>query len=98
VVAFASVHVIADQTERAAARRILQSSTKRQWTQPIGFAHALFEVAVDALKRTKDLSSHASIRDAVAATNLKTVVGDVKWGGGGPFKNVSKTRWCSASG
>jgi len=27
----------------------------------------------------------------VAATSLKTVVGDVKWGGGGPFKNVSKT-------
>ena len=68
-----------------------ESTTKRQWTQPIGFAHALFEVAVDALKRTKDLGSHASIRDAVAATNLKTVVGDVKWGGGGPFKNVSKT-------
>jgi branched-chain amino acid transport system substrate-binding protein len=27
----------------------------------------------------------------VAATNLKTVVGDVKWGGPGPFRNVSKT-------
>ena len=33
----------------------------------------------------------AATCDAVAATNLKTVVGDVKWGGGGPFKNVSKT-------
>ena len=31
------------------------------------------------------------VRDAVAATNLKTVVGPVKWGGHGPFKNVSKT-------
>ena len=68
-----------------------ETATKRQWTQPIGFAHALFEVAVDALKRSKDLNSNASIRDAIAATNLKTVVGDVKWGGGGPFKNVSKT-------
>ncbi len=27
----------------------------------------------------------------MAATQLKTVVGDVKWGGQGPFKNVSKT-------
>ena len=29
-----------------------QAATKKQWTQPIGFAHALFEVAVDVLKRT----------------------------------------------
>ena len=46
---------------------------------------------MDALKRTKDLGSHAAIRDAIRATQLKTVVGDVKWGGPGPFKNVSKT-------
>ena len=31
------------------------------------------------------------MRDAVAATSLATVVGPVKWGGQGPFKNVSKT-------
>jgi branched-chain amino acid transport system substrate-binding protein len=68
-----------------------ESTTRTQWTQPIGFAHALFEVAVDSLKRTKELGNHASLRDAIKATNLKTVVGDVKWGGPGPFKNVSKT-------
>lgn len=67
-----------------------ESSTSKQWTQPIGFAHGLFEVAVDALKRAKS-SKPADIRDAIAATNLKTVVGEVKWGGEGPFKNVSKT-------
>jgi branched-chain amino acid transport system substrate-binding protein len=67
-----------------------ESATKKQWTQPIGFAHALFEVAVDALKRAKD-ASNTSLRDAVAATHLATVVGPVKWGGQGPFKNVSKT-------
>lgn len=33
----------------------------------------------------------ADIRDVIAATSMKTVVGDVKWGGQGPFKNVSKT-------
>ncbi len=68
-----------------------ETTAKKQWTQPIGFAHALFEVAVDALKRAKDPGNAESLRDAIAATNLKTVVGDVKWGGGGPFKNVSKT-------
>ena len=67
-----------------------ESSTKKQWTQPIGFAHALFEVASDALKRSKSLKA-ADVRDAVAASKLKTVVGDVAWGGQGPFKNVSKT-------
>jgi branched-chain amino acid transport system substrate-binding protein len=87
-------HPFTSSLTRQSAKQLAESyesTTKRQWTQPIGFAHALFEVAVDSLKRTKDLGSHAAIRDAVAATSLKTVVGDVKWGGGGPFKNVSKT-------
>ena len=30
-------------------------ATKRPWTQPIGFQHALFEVAIDVLKRAKTL-------------------------------------------
>jgi branched-chain amino acid transport system substrate-binding protein len=42
-------------------------------------------------KRAKDLGSAAAVRDAIAATKLKTVVGDIVWGGSGPFKNVSKT-------
>jgi len=67
-----------------------EASTKKQWTQPIGFAHALFEVAADALKRSKGIGAK-DVRDAVVATNLNTVVGPVKWGGAGPFKNVSKT-------
>jgi len=67
-----------------------EASTKKQWTQPIGFAHALFEVAADALKRAKSTGAK-DVRDAVAATQLATVVGPVKWGGQGPFRNVSKT-------
>jgi branched-chain amino acid transport system substrate-binding protein len=39
----------------------------------------------------------------VAATNLATVVGPVKWGGAGPMKNVSKTplvlgQWVKSTG
>ncbi|WP_241021546.1 ABC transporter substrate-binding protein [Burkholderia sp. Ac-20353] len=67
-----------------------EQSTGKQWTQPIGFAHALFEIAVDALKRAKDLDSNESVRDALAATKLDTVVGRVAWGSG-PVKNVAKT-------
>jgi len=67
-----------------------EASAKKQWTQPIGFAHALFEVAADALKRAKSTSTK-DVRDAVAATNMKSIVGGIRWGGPGPFKNVSKT-------
>lgn len=67
-----------------------EAQTGKQWTQPIGFSHALFEVAVDALKRSKD-TSKAAIRDAIVTTSINTIVGPVKWGGQGPFKNVSKT-------
>jgi branched-chain amino acid transport system substrate-binding protein len=42
------------------------------------------------LKRSKSLKA-GDVRDAVATSKLKTVVGDVAWGGPGPFKNVSKT-------
>ena len=67
-----------------------ESGTKKQWTQPIGFAHALFEVAADTLSRAKSPKA-SDVRDAVAATSLSTVVGPVKWGGQGPFRNVSRT-------
>ena len=67
-----------------------EAGTKKQWTQPIGFAHALFEVASSALSRSKSLKAN-DVRDAVAATSIDSVVGPVKWGGHGPFKNVSKT-------
>ena len=80
---------LTNQTAKALADAY-EAAAKKQWTQPVGFAHALFEVAADVLKRAKD-SSSKSVRDALAATNLATVVGGVKWGGQGPFKNVSKT-------
>jgi branched-chain amino acid transport system substrate-binding protein len=67
-----------------------EKTTKRQWTQPIGFAHALFEITASALKRVQDLDKKSSIRDAIAATKLDTVVGPVAWGSG-PVKNVAKT-------
>ncbi len=74
----------------AAYAEQFEKSTGKQWTQPLGFAHALFEIAVDTLKRTKDVSKKTEIRDALAATNLNTIVGPVAWGHG-PVKNVAKT-------
>lgn len=63
--------------------------TNRPWTQPIGFQHALFEVAIDTLKRARSLDPKA-IRDAIVATDYQSIVGPVKWTGQ-PVKNVTKT-------
>jgi branched-chain amino acid transport system substrate-binding protein len=65
------------------------AASKRPWTQPIGYQHALFEVAIDVLKRAKALEPKA-ILDAIAATDYRSIVGPVKWSGQ-PVKNVSKT-------
>jgi len=64
--------------------------TGRPWTQPIGFKHALFEVAADVIKRAADLSDPEAIVSAIAATKLDTIVGPVDWSKG-PVKNVTKT-------
>ncbi|HYW59412.1 MAG TPA: ABC transporter substrate-binding protein, partial [Xanthobacteraceae bacterium] len=65
------------------------TATKRPWTQPIGFQHALFEVAIDVLKRAK-APDPKSILAAIVATDYKSIVGPVKWTGQ-PVKNVTKT-------
>jgi branched-chain amino acid transport system substrate-binding protein len=67
-----------------------EKSTGKQWTQPLGYVHALFEVAIDVLQRTHDIDKKDSIKDAIAATNLRTTVGRVAWGHG-PVPNVAKT-------
>ncbi|MCA1407650.1 ABC transporter substrate-binding protein [Ensifer sp. IC3342] len=70
-------------------------ATNRPWTQPIGFAHALFELAVDVMKRTADPTDGDAVAEAIAATRLDTLVGPIAWDGKNlpPFaaKNVAKT-------
>jgi branched-chain amino acid transport system substrate-binding protein len=72
-----------------------EGATRKQWTQPIGFVHALFEVATDVLKRSAQVGDAKAMLAAVAATNLDTVVGKVAWNGANlpPFaaRNVAKT-------
>jgi branched-chain amino acid transport system substrate-binding protein len=67
-----------------------EGAAHKQWTQPLGFAHALFEIAADVLSRTPDIEKKDAIRDAILATNLKTIVGPISWAHG-PVKNVAKT-------
>ena len=67
-----------------------EDSTGRAWIQTVGFQHALFEVAIDVLKRTKNLSEPASILEAILATDYHSIVGPIRWSGK-PVKNISKT-------
>ncbi|WP_050469185.1 ABC transporter substrate-binding protein [Herbaspirillum chlorophenolicum] len=64
-------------------------ATGRPWTMPLGFKHALFEVAINALQRATAPTPEA-IRDAVRETRLDTIVGPVNFKGG-PVPNISRT-------
>ncbi|MEP3197199.1 MAG: ABC transporter substrate-binding protein [Lentilitoribacter sp.] len=66
------------------------AATGRPWTQPIGFKHALFEVAADVIKRSEDLEDPAAIVEAIKSSNVDTIVGNVNWANG-PINNVTKT-------
>jgi branched-chain amino acid transport system substrate-binding protein len=66
------------------------AATGKPWTQPIGFNHALFEVAADVIKRTADISDPSSILEAITKTDINSMVGPVNWKAG-PVKNVQKT-------
>lgn len=67
----------------------------KQWTQPIGFVHALLEMASDVMGRVSDVGDVDAVVEAIAATNLETIVGPVAFNGAGvpPFAatNVCKT-------
>ena len=67
-----------------------EKASGRQWSQPLGFRHSLFEVIFDALKRTQDLDKAASIRDALKTTKLDTIVGPIDFSKG-PFPNCAMT-------
>ena len=67
-----------------------EEATGNVWTMPLGFKHSLFEIAIDALRRTEDPSDPASIRDAIAATDYASIVGPINFQTG-PVPNISKT-------
>jgi branched-chain amino acid transport system substrate-binding protein len=66
--------------------------TGRQWTQPIGFAHALFEVAAHVVRQAGDVNDKQAMTDAIKATSLDTIVGPVDWTRKlADFPNVART-------
>jgi branched-chain amino acid transport system substrate-binding protein len=78
-----------------------EKATGRQWTQPVGFVHALFEVAAAALTKAGS-SDHQAVAGALATLKTSTIVGDLDWTSG-PVPNVAKTplvggQWRSTPG
>ncbi|MGH6725834.1 MAG: ABC transporter substrate-binding protein [Pseudolabrys sp.] len=85
----------------AALAAAYTKATNKTWTMPLGFKHALFEVAADVLKRSKALEPNA-IREAIVATQYESIVGPVQWKKG-PVPNVCTTplvggQWQPAAG
>ncbi|MFO1070298.1 MAG: ABC transporter substrate-binding protein [Geminicoccaceae bacterium] len=66
------------------------AATGRPWTQPLGFKHALFEVAADVLRRADDPKDKGAIIEAIRTMDYGSVVGPVHWTGD-PMPNVSRT-------
>jgi branched-chain amino acid transport system substrate-binding protein len=87
-------HPFTSSLTKQSAKDLAAAFTKdtgKQWTQPIGFAHALFEVAADVLARSGDPSDGKAVVEAIKATKLDTVVGNIDWSSG-PVPNVAKTK------
>jgi branched-chain amino acid transport system substrate-binding protein len=87
-------HPFRSSLTRQTAAQLAQAyerSTRQQWTQPIGFAHALFEIAARALVRAGDPDDRDAVANAIKATTMDTIVGRVSWRGG-PVPNVAKTK------
>ncbi len=61
-----------------------ETETGKQWTQPL-MHYEVFEVVVDSLKRTKDVTSAQVIVDAIKATDLQTIAGHISWTAGPPL-------------
>jgi branched-chain amino acid transport system substrate-binding protein len=64
--------------------------TKKQWTQFVGYVHALFEVALDSVSRAGSTDKKA-IADAFGATKLDTIVGPIAFAQDGRPKNIAAT-------
>ncbi|WP_152464501.1 ABC transporter substrate-binding protein [Sulfitobacter sp. THAF37] len=67
-----------------------EKESGRQWTQPLGYGHALWEVGLAALQRSGDPTDPDMVRDAIASLNMETVIGPVNFAGS-PIKSVAVT-------
>ena len=62
----------------------------KQASMALGYTHALFEIAVGALRNAQNVDSHASVRDALKTFKHSTVVGGIDFMNG-PLPNSFNT-------
>lgn len=67
-----------------------EAASGKQWAQPMGYEHAIWEVAVAALKASGNPKDRAAVRDAIAGLTLDTVIGTVDFKNS-PMKSVANT-------
>lgn len=67
-----------------------ETKTGRQWTQPLGFSNALFEVAAAAVAKA-DSTRGEDLTRAMQGLKVDTVVGPLTWGAPGLPPYIAKT-------
>jgi branched-chain amino acid transport system substrate-binding protein len=68
-----------------------EKSTGKQWTQPIGYGHALWETALAALKGAADPKDRKAVRDSIAKMKLDSIVGPINFKDS-PIKSIAVTQ------
>ncbi len=59
-----------------------ERATGQRWLQPLGLAHALFEVGLHALRTAADPADPAAVAEALRRTRIATVAGPLDWTAG----------------
>ena len=65
-----------------------EKSTGKQWTQPLGISHSLWEVGIATLKGAAEPKNNKSVRDSIAGLNIDTILGPLNFGKS-PIKSVA---------
>jgi branched-chain amino acid transport system substrate-binding protein len=67
-----------------------EKTTGKQWTQPMGYNHALWEVGLGALVQAGDPKDREAVRHAIHNMNMETIIGRVDFKNS-KLKNVAST-------
>ncbi len=91
-----------DGTSAAAFADGYKTSTGQQWTQPMGFMYAIFEIAVAALKSASDPTDSRAVASAIGSLKGQAITGGYDFTAG-PVPHVSQVpelmaQWRPASG
>ena len=94
------VQVVADRPDLPGVGRRVRVG-HRQAVDAAVMHYEVFEVVVDALKRTTNVDDKQVIVDAIKATDIETIAGHITWSAGAPLNpvpNVCARRSSAASG